>query len=267
MTTTTSTSTNESSVKVGDTQVQMFSSGSGPALLYIHGAGGNAGWQPYHEALSQSHTVYAPSLPGFNGTPRPLWIRTITDITHFTQELIATLGLDQFVLMGSSMGGWVAGELAAMNSRQLRALVLIDPVGIKPQHGEIAEIFMVGAETRQNLRFYDTSQVPNYDQLSQEMTPEQAALDHANREMASRLCWRPYMHNPSLPHYLSKVTTPALILWGKQDAIVPVECGELYHQALPNSTLKIIDHCGHSPQIEKPEEFHAAVSEFLTAPN
>ena len=157
----------------------------------------------------------------------------------------------------------MAAELAAMNSKQLRGLVLIDPVGVRPQQGEIAEIFMVGAETRQKLRFHDTSQVPNYNQLSQELTPEQAAVEHSNREMASRLCWRPYMHNPSLPHYLGKVETPALVIWGKQDAIVPAECGELYQQALANATLKVIDNCGHSPQIEKPREFHAAVAEFL----
>ncbi len=68
---TTTKSANETTVTVGDTQVQMFSGGSGPPMLYIHGAGGNPGWQPYHEELAHSRTVYAPSLPGFNGTPRP----------------------------------------------------------------------------------------------------------------------------------------------------------------------------------------------------
>ncbi len=72
------------------------------------------------------------------------------------------------------------------------------------------------------------------------------------------------MHNPSLPYYLAKVNIPTLLIWGRQDAIVPVECGDLYHQALSNSTLKVIDNCGHSPQIEKPQEFQAAISEFLS---
>ena len=62
-----------------------------------------------------------------------------------------------------------------------------------------------------------------------------------------RLCWRPYLHNLSLPHYLRRVPTPTLIVWGRQDAIVPLECGELFQQALPNATLKVIEHCGHSP--------------------
>ncbi len=259
---TTTQSANESTLTVGGAQVQMFSGGSGPGLLYLHGAGGNPGWQPYLEELGKTHQVYAPSAPGFNGTPNPGWIGTIADVAHFTQQVATTLGLDQYILMGSSMGGWVAAEMAAMSDHRLKGLVLIDAVGIKPRQAEIAEIFMVGAQTRLQQRFYDPSQVANYEQYTREMTQEEQDREHSNREMASRLCWKPYMHNPNLPHYLQKVSTPTLIVWGRQDAIVPVECSELYREALPNSTLKIIDNCGHSPQIEKPAEFHRLVAEF-----
>jgi pimeloyl-ACP methyl ester carboxylesterase len=261
---TTTKRTNESTITVGGTRVQMFSAGSGPPLVYLHGAGGNPGWQPYHQALAQRNTVYAPSHAGFNGTERPDWVYTITDVAHFNLELVQQLGLDQYILAGSSMGGWVAAEMAAMCHHNLKGLVLIDAVGIKPQKGEIAEIFMVSAQTRMKQRFYDTSQVPNYEQLTRELTPEEAQVDHSNREMASRLCWRPYMYNPSLPFYLRRVTTPTLVVWGRQDAIVPLECGELYQQALPNATLRVIDHCGHSPTIEKPQEFLNVVRPFIS---
>ena len=260
---TSTTSADKSTLAVGDTQVEMFSGGSGPDLLYLHGAGGNPGWQSYHEELSRTHKVYVPSLPGFNGTPRPGWLSTITDMAHFMHSVAHSLGLGQHVLVGSSMGGWVAAEMAAMSHHQLTGLVLVGPVGVKPQKGEIAEVFMVGADTRAKLMFHDTSQVANYDEYVRELTQEEANTDHSNREMASRLCWRPYMHNPSLLHYLNKVATPALIIWGRQDAIVPVECGELYRQALGNATLKVIDNCGHSPQIEKPQEFQTILGEFL----
>ena len=144
-----------------------------------------------------------------------------------------------------------------------RGLILVDAAGIKPVKGEIAEIFMVSTQTRLKQRFYDPSQVPNYERYTRPLTPEEQALEHANREMASRLCWRPYLHNLSLPHYLRHVPTPTLIVWGRQDAIVPLECGELFQQALPNATLKVIEHCGHSPANEKPQEFVHVVSEFL----
>ena len=126
---------------------------------------------------------------------------------------------------------------------------------------------MVGESTRDKLRFYAPSQVPNYEEATREPTPEESETIYYNTVMAYRLCWRPYMHNPSLPHYLSKVNTPSLIVWGKQDAIVPLECGELYQHALPNATLKVIDRCGHSPHLEKPNEFHAVVGEFLSGLN
>jgi len=261
---TTTTSKNESRLNVAGTQVQMFSGGSGPPLVYLHGAGGTPGWQTHHEDLSQKYTVYAPAQPGFNGTDRPDWVSTITDVAHFNLEMIQVLGLENYILMGSSMGGWLSAEMAAMDHRNLKALVIIDGAGIRPKTGEIAEIFMVSATTRAGQRFFDTSQVPNYESLIQEPTQEQVLVEHSNREMASRLCWKPYLHNPTLPHYLKKVTTPSLIVWGKQDAIIPVECGELYQQALPNASLKVIDQCGHSPQVEKSQEFNKVVTEFLS---
>ena len=244
--------------------MQLFSGGVGPPLLFLHGAGGNSGWQSYHEALARHCTVYAPSMPGFNGTEWPHWVSTITDVAHFNLEMVGSLELDQYILMGSSMGGWVAAEMAAMCQHPLKALVLIGAVGIRPEEGEIAEIFMASAQTRLQQRFYDPSQVHSYEQYTRELTPEEQLVDHSNREMASRLCWRPYMHNPSLPFYLEKVTTPTLIVWGRQDAIVPLNCGEMYRQALGNSTLTVIDRCGHSPAIEKPQEFLKEVMGFLS---
>ncbi len=262
---TTTQSHNKSMITVADTAVELFSGGSGPPLLFLHGAGGNAGWQPYHEELAKTYTVYVPSQPGFNGTERPGWVYTINDVAHFNLAMARTLGLEQYVLMGSSMGGWVAAEMAAMCHCDLRALILVGAAGIKPEQSDIAEIFMVSAETRMNQRFYDISQVPNAEQYQQgNLTPEEQLVAHTNQEMASRLCWRPYLYNPSLPFYLPQVTTPTLLVWGRQDAIIPVECGELFQAALPNATLRVIDNCGHSPALEKPAEFLTVVNEFLS---
>jgi pimeloyl-ACP methyl ester carboxylesterase len=261
---TTTLGANESRVAVAGTDVQMFSGGSGPPILFLHGAGGNRGWQAFHQALAGNNTVYAPSQPGFNGTESPDWVATINDVAHFNLQLVQQLGLDQYVLMGHSMGGWIAAEMAAMSPSALKGLVLIDAVGIRPKNTDITEIFMVSAQTRAGYRFHDSSQVPDIEEYTRELTTEETLVDFANREMASRLLWRPYMHNPSLPHYLASVNTPTLVLWGRQDAIAPLECGELYNQALTNSKLAVIDQCGHSPQVEKPQEFLSQVNGFLT---
>jgi pimeloyl-ACP methyl ester carboxylesterase len=256
-------SKNESKVTVAGTSVQMFSAGSGPPLLFLHGAGGNRGWQPFHEELAKTHTVYAPSQAGFNGTERPGWVRTITDMAHFNRQIAQQMGLGRHVLMGHSMGGWIAAEMAAMDHGSLTGLVLIDAVGIRPKNTDITEVFMVSAETRAGYRFHDPSQVPGLEEYTREQTPEEVLADFSNRETASRLLWKPYMHNPSLPHYLATVKAPTLVLWGREDAIVPLECGELFQQAISGAQLQAIDRCGHSPQYERPEEFHRHVSAFL----
>src|SRR5207248_4959536 len=74
-----------------------------------------------------------------------------------------------------------------------------------------------------------------------------------NREMTFRIAWKPYMYNPGLPHLLGSVTTPTLVVWGKDDRIVPIECGERYVKALRNATLEVIDGAGHFVEIEKPD--------------
>ena len=260
---TTTESSNRAMIEVAGSQVEMFSGGSGPPLLFLHGAGGNSGWQSYHEDLAKSYTVYVPSQAGFNGTERPEWLYTVTDLCHFNQAMVETLGLKDYILMGSSMGGWVAAEMAAMCRASLKALILVGAAGIKPENSEIAEIFMVSAQTRMSQRFYDISQVPNREDYEKEPSAEEQLVAHSNQEMASRLCWRPYLHNPSLPYYLPKVDTPTLLVWGRQDAIIPLECGEIFEAAMPNAQLKVIDNCGHSPALEKPAEFLAAVNEFL----
>ena len=185
-------------------------------------------------------------------------------MAHFYRQFIAQLGLAPVHLMGFSMGGWLAAELAAMCPPYLRSLTLVDAAGLKPEVGEIAELLMVSPDVTKKLRFYDPAQVPDYETLvNRQLTPKEQDVQWRNREMTSRLCWKPYFHNPHLPAYLHGVKTPALIVWGKQDAIIPVNCGELYQQALANATLHVIDRCGHSPALEKPQEFLTVVGAFL----
>ena len=196
---TTVQSGSRTTVNVNGTAVEMYSGGSGPPLVFFHGAGGSNGWQPYHEDLSAEYTVYVPSQPGFNGTEAPNWIKTISDVAHFNHMFVDALGLQDIVLMGSSMGGWVSAEMAAMDDHNIDALVLVDAAGIKPREGEIAEIFMVSADTRLKQRFYDPGQVENYENYARELSPEDQLVSHSNAITASQLCWKPYLYNPSLP--------------------------------------------------------------------
>lgn len=148
----------------------------------------------------------------------------------------------------------------------IRRVALVGAAGMKPSEGEITDIFLMTPEEVAELRFYDKSQVPQYDELfGQSPTPEQQQMAVWDREMSALLTWKPYMYNPKMPFLMAQVKTPALIVWGKQDAIVPLHCGERYAQAISGAVLKVIDQCGHSPQFEKPQAFLDAVLPFLTA--
>ncbi len=255
----------EETITVAGLDTQVFSGGSGEPLLVLHGAGGNPGWMPYCEALAARFQVIAPSHPGFGASDRPDWMERVHDLAYFYRWFMEERRLGPLPVIGFSMGGWLAAEMAAMYPASLSRMVLVGAAGMKPRDAEIADIFLMTIEEGIALRFYDTAQVPDYDALFGELTHEDLQTAAWDREMAALLTWKPYMHNPKMPHLMTQVKLPTLIVWGKQDAIVPVECGELYQQAIPGAALTVIDRCGHSPQVERPDAFLAAVLPFLTA--
>ena len=254
----------EEMVDVGGTKVHTLKGGSGEPLLLLHGANGNNGWAKFVDALAEKYTVYYPSHPGYGKSDRPDWLETIPDMACFYTWYLETLGLEGIRAVGFSMGGWIASEIAAMCNHSFSKLMLVDAVGIKPSDSEIADLFIISPAQVLDLVYHDPSQVPDYATLyPAEPTPEQVMQAEANREMAVRLCWKPYMYDPRLPSLLQRVKIPTRMVWGKNDKIVPLECGELYKKAIKGSDLVVIDNCGHSPQVEKPAEFNKAALDFL----
>ena len=254
----------EEFINVGGANIQLFTGGSGEPLLLLHGTEGNLGWRRYVQALAEHFTVYMPSHPGFNQSERPAWLKTIPDLVCFYTWFLEQQGLEGIPAIGFALGGWLAAELVATTRHAFRKLMLVDAAGIKPQQGEIADIFILSPAQVTGLTFYDPKQVPEYDQLYGGVpSPEQQEIAERNREMAVRLSWKPYMYDPRLPFLLARVTIPTRIVWGHQDKLVPLECGQLYQQAIPGSELVVIEQCGHAPHIEKPEEFVRVALEFL----
>jgi pimeloyl-ACP methyl ester carboxylesterase len=254
----------EELISVGPTRVHTLVGGDGPPALVLHGAGGSQGWRRWLAALAERYTVYAPSHPGFDRSDDATWMETISDLARFYLWFVDELGLRDLRLIGSSIGGWTAAELAVMNPHILERLVLVAPAGLKPEQGEILDIFYYPLEQLRDSLYHDPAQVPEWaDLYGQPPTPEQQDIQIRNREQAARLTWKPYMFNPRLPHFLPRIQTPTLLVWGRQDAIVPPICGEQYQRLLPNATLRVLADCGHLPPIERPEEFVRVVREFL----
>ena len=254
----------EEFVEVAGSQIHLMKGGSGDPLLILHGAGGNPGWIRYVQELADHYTVYIPSHPGYGQSERPDWLETMNDLACFYTWFMEKQGLDGARAIGFSMGGWLASEIVASCQHSFSKLMLVDPAGIKPEKGEIADIFIISPAQIQEMLFHDKNQVPEYDQLfGQELTPEQTQIAEQNREMAVRICWKPYMHDPRLPFLLGRVNIPTQIVWGHQDQLVPLECGEMFRDAIPGAKLSVIDKCGHLPNIEKPEEFMKIALDFL----
>ena len=254
----------EEFVDVGGIGVHMLKGGSGDPLVLFHGSGGSSGWLRYVQELAGRYTVYLPSHPGFGKSERPEWLESIADLASFYTWFLEQAGLEGARAIGFSMGGWLAAEIAVSCRHAFSKLLLVDAVGIKPQEGEITDIFIISPAQVTELLFHDPKQASEYEQVyGGEPTPEQQDVAEQNREMAVRLCWKPYMYDLRLPGLLARVNIPTRIIWGKEDRLVPLECGQLYQKAIPGSDLVVIDNCGHVPQIEKTAEFVSTALEFF----
>jgi len=216
------------------------------------------------DAVAERHTIYAPTHPGFGRSDAADWMEGIDDLARFYLWFLDAMGLDRVHLLGHSIGGWTAAEMATMCPDVIDRLVLVAPTGLKPEVGEILDIFYYPPEELFTHTVFDASTIPERERLfGRPPTPEEAEIALRNREMAARLTWKPYMFNPRLPHFLPRVTAPTLVLWGREDGIVPLICGEQYRRLLPNATLRVLERCGHLPLIEKPAEFAGLVLDFL----
>ncbi|MDE2687935.1 MAG: alpha/beta fold hydrolase [Chloroflexota bacterium] len=244
-------------IEIAGAKIHMLKAGSGDAVLSLHSIEGNLGWLPYLEALSRSACVYAPTHPGFGTSERPDWLETIDDLARFYLWTLDELGLGKVHLIGVFMGGWIAAEMAVMCPQVLQSLTLIGAAGVRPTDGEIADIFLLGEEETINLA------IGNSDVLAAAIDAEEPNLRIRGREMTTRLCWKPYMHDPSLIHLLPRVQVPTLVVWGENDCIVPVSAGERIADTMPNARLEVVEGAGHLPHIEKPEQVTPLLLEHM----
>jgi pimeloyl-ACP methyl ester carboxylesterase len=254
----------EERIRVGGIEVHTWVGGQGAPLLFLHGAGGNRGWTRWLAQVAERFTVWAPTHPGFGLSGDADWMEGIDDLARFYLWLIDAAGLGRPHLVGHSIGGWTAAEMATMSPGALDRLVLVAPVGLKPETGEILDIFYYPPPQLLGLTVHDPKTVPEWDELfGRAPTPAQLELAERNREMAARLAWKPYMHNPRLPAFLPRVANPTLIVWGREDRIVPLACGEQYRRLLPDARLAVLERCGHLPPFEEPDALARLVTEFL----
>jgi pimeloyl-ACP methyl ester carboxylesterase len=248
-------------IDVGGVALETLIQGDGPPLLFLHGGDYWAQHRPFLDRLACQFRVIAPRHPGFGASPRPDWLRGVGDIAYLYLDLIDRLALDGVTLVGSSFGGWVGMELAIRSGAKLSRLVLIDALGVKfgvRDEVEIADVYALPAEEAVRRTFADPAKAPDYLQLD-DAEVEAVARD---REAAVLYGWRPYMHNPSLRHWLHRIKVPTLVVWGNQDRITAPAYGAHLTQALPNARFTPIADAGHYPAVEQPDAVADQIEQF-----
>lgn len=247
-------------VRVAGSSVRLRTTGRGAPLLVLHHDIGTPEQLPFYDALAGHFTVLLPSHPGYDGAERPAWMRSVRDVAVTYQALLATRGPADVSLLGLGFGGWIAAEMATMAPRAFRRMILVGPMGIKPGAGEILDQALVSYIDYVRAGFSDQA---GFDRLfsPEPPTPQLEQWD-LNREMTFRIAWKPYMYNPTLPPLLSGVQTETLIVWGRDDRIVPPGCGEQYACALPKSRLTVVDGAGHFVDMEQPEALAKLIVQF-----
>lgn len=248
--------------KVAGRDIQLFSGGDGPPLLYFHGAG-VYWWLPAHDRLAARHRVLIPVHPGFGRSPAHEEVETMDDLVFHALDVMDALRLDRPDVVGLSLGGWLAAELAVRHPERIARLVLVDAAGTRVPGVERPDLFLCSPPKARELLFADPTSALATSAVPDMPPPDRVETALRGREAAARLLWNPHVQYRKLTSRLGRVKAPTLIVWGAQDRLLPLPLGEAYRRGIPGATLTLIEECGHLPPLEQPERFAEAVLKFL----
>ena len=241
--------------------------GAGPVVVLVHGLGSRKeDWTPVLELLAQKYRLLVPDQIGFGKSEKPLLDYSVQTYVDFLDEFLRQLKVEKASLVGESLGGWISALYAVelgggAHLTTVEKLVLVDAAGLK-QDAPIPNLNPSSLATMRGVMesvFYDTSWL-NDDALRKIFTDKLSV--HDSYTVRSFL-GNPMIATERVDDRLAKIRTPTLVVWGKQDKLIPMAMGERYAAGIAGAKLVSFDKCGHVPPIEKTEEFVAAVTAFL----
>jgi pimeloyl-ACP methyl ester carboxylesterase len=231
--------------------------GDGPPLVYLHSTLGESFmWFPFYQALARKHRVLVPTHPGFGQSGGFDQIDTVEDMALHYVELFDALGLEEIILGGVSLGGWIAAEFAVRWPERVKKLWLADAPGLWVEEQPLPDLFriMQDRDKMRDMLFHDPGGYMASLVIKKEADEQSMLSAFQSMTVLARLVWeRPY--DPKLASRLRRVACPTLLLWGDHDRLVPPAYGEAYRRHLPQAELKLIKDCGHLPMFEKEAEF------------
>lgn len=242
----------------------VLDTGSGGPILVLHGELGFTPNETFLSLLAGHRRVIAPVHPGFGHSIDVETIDTIDDLSYLYLDLLDELNLRDVVVVGVSLGGWVAAEMAVKCSDRLAKIVLVSPTGIKVGDREtrdIPDIFALSPDAVARLQYHDPSLAEvDYTRLSD----AELSVIARNREATALYVWEPYFHNPKLLQRLHRIRVPTLLVWGASDRfLIPEYYGAAYRDAIPGARLELIEQAGHWPHVEQPDTLVEHIRRFL----
>jgi pimeloyl-ACP methyl ester carboxylesterase len=184
------------------------------------------------------------------------------DLVFHYLDLLEVLRVEQPVLMGASLGGWLATEFAIRYAGMLRALILVDALGLRVAGASTTDVFQLDVEQMRAALFAAPMSPLAHDLVPD--TPPQESIEAMlkARQVLARFAWQ-FPDNPRLASYLYRVKCPTLIVWGERDGVVPVSHGYVYQTEIVDAALTVLPACGHLPHVEQPEAVANTVLHYL----
>ncbi len=233
--------------------------GSGHPMLVLHGGGGPLTVAGLASALSMRAHVLVPTHPGFAGEPRPEWFDSIGDLAIAYLDLLEQLDLRDVMVIGSSLGSWIAAEMSVRDTSRLSSIVLVDAAGIQVEGHPIVDVFPLTPDELSALSYHNPAAF-RIDPTT--LSPERVAAVRANFQALKLYDQGQGMHDLKLRRRLERVRIPVLVVWGESDGVIDPDYGRAYAQAFPNAHFELISEAGHLPQIEQPARLLKVVEEF-----
>ncbi|HYW24325.1 MAG TPA: alpha/beta hydrolase [Terriglobales bacterium] len=247
-----------------DLPITLQEAGRGRPALVLHGGGGPATVAGIAAHLADAFHVLTPTHPGWDGTERPQRVRTVADLACAYLHLLAQEDLREVLVCGSSIGGWLAAEMALGDEdHRITRLVLLDAVGVHVEGEPIRDFFALDARGVAEYSFHDADRF----YVDPATVPaEQAAIRQANLA-TMRILAGDSMHDPGLFGRLGRIDVPTLVIWGDSDRIVTPEYGRAMADAFASARFAVVTDAGHLPHIEKPAATFEVLDAFLAPVN
>jgi pimeloyl-ACP methyl ester carboxylesterase len=245
--------------QLGPVPVDVTEDGAGRPFLLLHGGAGPQSVAGFGEMLAANRSrVIVPVHPGFGGTARPEYLHSMRGLALTYIQLLDELDLTGVTVIGNSIGGWIAAEMAIHASPRISGVVLVDAGGLEIEDHPAADFFSLTPDQVTEMAYYQ----PEKFRIDVAALPEQAKAALAGNRAALQAYTAQGMTDPSLLGQLGSVRVPVLVVWGAADRIYPPEHGEAFVKAIPDARLVVLDEAGHLPQLETPSALLAAVQDF-----